>query len=66
MKDYEEQLGALRKENFHLKLKVYFLEERLDKPHVSGSQNEIFKRNIELEVSVIQLEVKYFSLNLPS
>ncbi|XP_077292185.1 phosphodiesterase 4D interacting protein centrosomin isoform X1 [Arctopsyche grandis] len=52
MKDYEEQLGALRKENFHLKLKVYFLEERLDKPHVSGSQNEIFKRNIELEVKL--------------
>lgn len=29
MKQYEEQLNGLRKENFHLKLRVYFLEEKL-------------------------------------
>lgn len=29
MKQYEEQLNSLRKENFHLKLRIYFLEEKL-------------------------------------
>lgn len=29
MKQYEEQLNGLRKENFHLKLRIYFLEEKL-------------------------------------
>lgn len=29
LKQYEEQLNSLRKENFHLKLRIYFLEEKL-------------------------------------
>lgn len=29
MKQYEDQLNSLRKENFHLKLRIYFLEEKL-------------------------------------
>lgn len=50
MKDYEEQLGSLRKENFNLKLKVYFLEERLDASNSPSSQEDILKKNIELKV----------------
>ncbi|KAK0094120.1 hypothetical protein PV326_011778 [Microctonus aethiopoides] len=29
IKDYEDQLGALQKENFQLKLRIYFLEEKM-------------------------------------
>lgn len=29
MKHYEEQLNSLKKENFNLKLRIYFLEEKL-------------------------------------
>ncbi|XP_049816824.1 centrosomin-like isoform X2 [Schistocerca nitens] len=50
MKEYEEQLGHLQKENFNLKLRIYFLEERMD--HMSGSDDkeQIVKENIELKV----------------
>ncbi|KAG7268206.1 hypothetical protein CRUP_022895, partial [Coryphaenoides rupestris] len=29
MKDYENQIAALKKENFNLKLRIYFMEERI-------------------------------------
>lgn len=50
MKEYEEQLGQLQKENFNLKLRIYFLEERMD--HMSGSDDKekFVKENIELKV----------------
>ena len=31
MKDYEQQLSDLKKENFNLKLRIYFLEERQER-----------------------------------
>jgi CDK5 regulatory subunit-associated protein 2 len=53
MKDYEEQLSSLRKENFNLKLNVYFLEERLySSSHTPASQDNLSKKNIELKVFV--------------
>ncbi|XP_046404246.1 centrosomin-like isoform X2 [Ischnura elegans] len=48
MKDYETQLNQLKKENFNLKLRIYFLEERLG-PY-RGEKEDPFQKNIELKV----------------
>ncbi|XP_035446366.2 centrosomin isoform X1 [Spodoptera frugiperda] len=54
MKQYEEQLNGLRKENFHLKLRIYFLEEKLgtgSPPAVQG----LLEHNVRLQVEVEEL-----------
>ncbi|KAF4076987.1 hypothetical protein AMELA_G00202890 [Ameiurus melas] len=51
MKDYENQITALKKENFNLKLRIYFLEEHVQQK-CDGSTEEIYKTNIELKVEV--------------
>lgn len=51
MKDYENQITALKKENFNLKLRIYFLEERVQQ-NCDDSTEEIYKTNIELKVEV--------------
>ncbi|CAK1603300.1 unnamed protein product [Parnassius mnemosyne] len=54
MKQYEEQLNSLRKENFHLKLRIYFLEEKLGNgapPAVQG----LLEHNVRLQVEVEEL-----------
>lgn len=47
MKEYEDQLGALKKENFNLKLRIYFLEEKMG---ITVHEEDIIKKNIELKV----------------
>jgi centrosomin len=57
VREFEEQMAALRKENFNLKLRIYFLEE---KPAPSSSTNSCYgsveslenvsKQNIDLKV----------------
>lgn len=49
MKDYEDQLATLQKENFQLKLRIYFLEEKM---HTSSGNEDAVKMNIQLKVSV--------------
>ncbi|XP_030622929.1 CDK5 regulatory subunit-associated protein 2 [Chanos chanos] len=51
MKDYENQITALKKENFNLKLRIYFLEERMQQK-CDDSTEDIYKTNIELKVEV--------------
>ncbi|XP_016894041.1 CDK5 regulatory subunit-associated protein 2 isoform X4 [Cynoglossus semilaevis] len=51
MKDYENQITALKKENFNLKLRIYFLEERMQQK-CDDSTEDIFKTNIELKVEL--------------
>ncbi|XP_013133975.1 PREDICTED: centrosomin isoform X1 [Papilio polytes] len=54
MKQYEEQLNSLRKENFNLKLRIYFLEEKLGHgapPAVQG----LLEHNVRLQVEVEEL-----------
>ncbi|CAG4968175.1 unnamed protein product [Colias eurytheme] len=54
MKQYEEQLNGLRKENFQLKLRIYFLEEKLGNgspPAVQG----LLEHNVRLQVEVEEL-----------
>ncbi|KPP78764.1 CDK5 regulatory subunit-associated protein 2-like [Scleropages formosus] len=51
MKDYENQITGLKKENFNLKLRIYFMEERMQQKF-DDSAEDIFKTNIELKVEV--------------
>lgn len=52
MKDYEYQISELKKENFGLKLRIYFLEQQNN----SDIPEDIFKANIELKVTVEKLK----------
>ncbi|XP_034825560.1 centrosomin-like isoform X1 [Maniola hyperantus] len=55
MKQFEEQINSLRKENFHLKLRIYFLEEKLGSgapPVVQG----LLEHNVRLQVEVEELK----------
>ncbi|XP_043663941.1 interaptin isoform X4 [Vespula pensylvanica] len=52
MKEYEDQLGALKKENFNLKLRIYFLEERMG---ITSADEGAIKKNIELKVEIESL-----------
>ncbi|KAL8174471.1 UNVERIFIED_CONTAM: CDK5 regulatory subunit associated protein 2 [Gekko kuhli] len=42
MKDFENQIIELRKENFNLKLRIYFLEERMQQKF-DGPSEEIYR-----------------------
>ncbi|XP_041908300.1 CDK5 regulatory subunit-associated protein 2 isoform X2 [Corvus kubaryi] len=55
MKDYENQITDLKKENFNLKLRIYFLEERMQQKF-DGPTEEIYKINIELKVEIESLK----------
>ncbi|ELK30858.1 Myomegalin [Myotis davidii] len=50
-----QHLNDLKKENFSLKLRIYFLEERMQQKY-EGSREDIYKRNIELKVEVESLK----------
>lgn len=71
LREYEEQMSALRKENFNLKLRIYFLEENAGLTtgggnsaaagaaggdgNVSGTPESLFKQNIDLKVELESL-----------
>lgn len=48
VKDYEERMNLLKKENFNLKLRVYFLEEK--SPSIPLGAEGLYKQNIDLKV----------------
>ncbi|XP_048072327.1 myomegalin isoform X27 [Ursus arctos] len=50
-----QHLNDLKKENFSLKLRIYFLEERMQQKY-EASRDDIYKRNIELKVEVESLK----------
>uniref|UniRef100_H3AEU2 Phosphodiesterase 4D interacting protein n=1 Tax=Latimeria chalumnae TaxID=7897 RepID=H3AEU2_LATCH len=50
-----QHLNDLKKENFSLKLRIYFLEERMQQKYEDSSE-DIHKRNIELKVEVESLK----------
>jgi len=52
MKDYEYQISELKKENFGLKLRIYFLEQQNN----TDIPEDVFKANIELKVTVEKLK----------
>ncbi|XP_011261366.2 CDK5 regulatory subunit-associated protein 2 isoform X2 [Camponotus floridanus] len=50
MKEYEDELSSLKKENFQLKLRIYFLEEKNPtRSGISSSDEDIIKTNVELK-----------------
>ncbi|XP_013203669.1 CDK5 regulatory subunit-associated protein 2-like [Microtus ochrogaster] len=53
----EQQITELKKENFNLKLRIYFLEERMQQ-EFAGPTEHIYKTNIELKVEVESLKQK--------
>ena len=56
MRECDETMRDLRKENFNLKLRIYFLEERLGTARLvaaAGSKEELVQNNIELKVGLI-------------
>ncbi|CAM9578501.1 unnamed protein product [Lampetra fluviatilis] len=55
MKDYEQQIAELKKENFSLKLRIYFLEERVQEG-CDGATEDVYRTNIELKVEVESLK----------
>ncbi|XP_045152492.1 CDK5 regulatory subunit-associated protein 2 isoform X2 [Echinops telfairi] len=55
MKDFENQITELKKENFNLKLRIYFLEERMQQ-EFDGPMEHVYKTNIELKVEVESLK----------
>lgn len=58
MKEYEDELSSLKKENFQLKLRIYFLEERNPaRSGISSSDEDLIKTNVELKVDYIILSL---------
>jgi len=55
MKDFEQQLSDLKKENFNLKLRIYFLEERQERKWDADGE-DLIKTNIQLNVEVETLK----------
>ncbi|XP_067129959.1 CDK5 regulatory subunit-associated protein 2-like isoform X1 [Centruroides vittatus] len=54
MKEYDQQICELKKENFHLKLRMYFLEEKMDKKF-EGDILDLHKLNLQLQVDAESL-----------
>ncbi|KAF5275590.1 hypothetical protein FQA39_LY06702 [Lamprigera yunnana] len=57
VKEIDEQLSSLKKENFNLKLRIYFLEERMGS-NFSSVKEDIMKKNIELQVELANLQTE--------
>ncbi|CAH0389010.1 unnamed protein product [Bemisia tabaci] len=52
LKEYEEQLNALKKENFNLKLRIYFAEERKEQMKSIKSIEEATQKILDLSVEL--------------
>jgi hypothetical protein len=54
IREFDETVRELRKENFNLKLRIYFLEERLGTSRLAaasaGSKEELIQNNYDLKV----------------
>ncbi|XP_038859141.1 myomegalin-like [Salvelinus namaycush] len=55
LREFEQHLNDLKKENFSLKLRIYFLEERILQKYEDTSDN-VYRTNIELKVEVESLK----------
>uniref|UniRef100_A0A8C7RUU3 Centrosomin N-terminal motif 1 domain-containing protein n=1 Tax=Oncorhynchus mykiss TaxID=8022 RepID=A0A8C7RUU3_ONCMY len=55
LREFEQHLNDLKKENFSLKLRIYFLEERILQKYEDTSDH-VYRTNIELKVEVESLK----------
>ena len=62
MRECEEQITTLKKENFNLKLRIYFMEESQGLLHSPKEQAELYKVNIDLKVKSEELKKVFFCL----
>ncbi|XP_055706185.1 centrosomin isoform X2 [Phlebotomus papatasi] len=52
VRDYEEQMTTLQRENFNLRLRIYFLEEKLNGSAMGQGTESLFKQNVDLKVEI--------------
>ena len=52
MRDYEDSFKEMKKENFNLKLRIFFLEERLGQGRKT-SADDLANINLELKVRIL-------------
>lgn len=50
MREYDEQLNQLKKENLNLKLRIYFMEEQQGMLNTKNNPENVYKLNIDLKV----------------
>lgn len=50
IREHDEQLNALRKENFNLKLRIYFMEEKNASTNLPQTSESLSKENVDLKV----------------
>nr|XP_046215470.1 myomegalin-like isoform X5 [Oncorhynchus gorbuscha] len=55
LREFEQHLNDLKRENFSLKLRIYFLEERIQQKF-EDSSDHVYRTNIELKVEVESLK----------
>ena len=55
MREYDESFKEMKKENFNLKLRIFFLEERLGLGKKTPS-DELANANLELKVQMLFYE----------
>ena len=56
MRDVDDQINSLKKQNFNLRLRIYFMEERLGLLQAPKDQENIYKDNIDLKVHSEELK----------
>ncbi|BFZ05981.1 hypothetical protein BsWGS_09020 [Bradybaena similaris] len=54
MKEYDQQISDLKKENFSLKLRIYYTEERLQQTF--GDGKDVLKMNVQLQTEIDSLK----------
>ena len=52
MRDYEDSFKEMKKENFNLKLRIFFLEERLGQGRKTCA-DDLANINLELKVGIL-------------
>ncbi|KAJ6647466.1 Centrosomin, partial [Pseudolycoriella hygida] len=58
IREHDEQLNDLRKENFNLKLRIYFMEEKNSPTNLPESSESLIKENVDLKVQAEALRVE--------
>ncbi|CAG5116709.1 unnamed protein product, partial [Candidula unifasciata] len=54
MKEYDQLISDLKKENFSLKLRIYYMEERLQQTF--GDGHDVLKMNVQLQTEIDSLK----------
>jgi Centrosomin N-terminal motif 1 len=55
VKEYEEQMQELKKENFNLKLKIFMMEDK--NPNIPEGAEALYKQNIDLKVCCYEASI---------